>query len=66
MLSSFRGLHYVIHTVEGPVQLVLVADIPDKEPNPVVALELLRHVPLLHLVAGVDDDFLGGEVGLIR
>ena len=25
--------------------------IPDKELNPVVALELLRHVPLLHLVA---------------
>lgn len=34
------------------------ADVADKEPHAFVALELLRHVPLLHLVAGVDDDLL--------
>ena len=40
-------------------------NIADKEPHTPIALEPLRHVPLLHLVAGVDDNLLGGEVCLV-
>ena len=38
-------------------------NIPDKEPDPAVALEFLGHVPLLHLVAGIDDNLLGIILG---
>ncbi len=38
-------------------------NIADKEPLTPIALEPLRHVPLLHLVAGVDDDLLGIILG---
>ncbi len=38
-------------------------NIADKEPHTPIALELLRHVPLLHLVAGVDDNLLGIILG---
>lgn len=41
----------------------MAPDIPDKEPNPVVALELLRHVPLFHLVARIYDNFSGVVLG---
>lgn len=45
------------------VYLDFVADIAVKEPHASVALELFRHVPLLHLVARVDDYLLGIVLG---
>ena len=56
-------MDHVVHSVKSTVQAVFVADIADKEPHAFVALELLRHVPLLHLVAGVDDNLLGIILG---
>ena len=38
-------------------------NIADKEPHTPIALEPLRHVPLLHLVARVDDNLLGIVLG---
>ena len=58
-------MDYVVHSIKSTVQAVPVADVADKEPHAFVDLELLRHVPQLHLVAGVDDNLLGGEECLV-
>lgn len=58
-------MHYVVYAIESPVKALFVPDITDEESDPVVSLEFLGHVPLFHLVAGVDDNLLGVEVGLV-
>ena len=58
-------MNYMVHTVKGSVKSFFVPDITDEEPDPVVALKFLGHVPLFHLVAGIDDNLLGVEVGLV-
>ncbi|MNL36989.1 hypothetical protein D3C87_1591090 [compost metagenome] len=48
----------IIDTIQCAVQTILVAHVSDEEAHAGVALELLRHVPLLHLVTGEDNDLL--------
>lgn len=45
------------------IRLDSLSGIPDKEPHAFVALELFRHIPQFHLVAGVNDDLLGVVLG---
>ena len=49
----------VIHAVERAVKAVFVAHVADEEAHAFVALKFFRHFPLLHFVAGEDDDFFG-------
>ena len=53
-----RGMNNVIHAVQSPVKPVLISHIADKESDSLVSLKLFCHVPLFHLIPGIDDDFL--------
>ena len=57
------GVDNVIHAVQRAVQAVFVAHVADKKAHALVALVLFCHVPLLHFVAGENDDFFGVVTG---
>ena len=52
-----RCVHHIVHPVKRAVHALAVAHIADEKAHPFVTLEQLGHLPLLHLVARVDDDF---------
>jgi hypothetical protein len=49
---------HVIDTIQCPVQAIPIAHVADEEAHPIVAGKLLRHFPLLHLIARIDDELL--------
>ena len=58
-----RGMHHVLDAIERAVQALLVAYIADEEAHARVGAVGLRHLPLLHLVARVDDQPARLEAG---
>ncbi|MNR47688.1 hypothetical protein D3C85_1668220 [compost metagenome] len=56
-------MDHIVDAIQGAIQTLLVAHVTDEEAHALVALELLGHIPLLHLVTGEDDDFLGVVLG---
>ena len=55
---SGGGMHHVVDAVERTGQPGLVAHVTDDEADPGIAGKFLGHVPLLHFVAGKDDQTL--------
>jgi hypothetical protein len=53
-------MHHVVHPVQRAVQAFAVTHVADEEAHALIALKLLGHLPLLHLVAGVDDQIFFG------
>ena len=52
----------VVNSINSPVETITVTDVANKEAHPLVTLKKLRHLPLLHLIARVDDDALRVEL----
>ena len=48
-------MNHIIYPVESPVQPFLITHITYEKPDPLIPLEFLRHIPLLHLIPGIND-----------
>ena len=56
------GMNDVIYAVNRPIQAVTVSNIANEETHTLVTLKELRHLPLLHFIAGIDNEALGIEL----
>ena len=52
-------MHHIINAIQCPRQTILITDIANNEAYPLVSFELLSHLPLLHLVTGINNQPLG-------
>ena len=52
------SVNHIINAIQCAIQTFAITNVADEKTNARVVLEALGHLPLLHFIAGEDDDFL--------